>query len=75
MSEKFQHNLTLGIGVDPIAEQLNADGLECENVEHFQKIADAISTLQKHNYIYNHVADQARETLFRRMYPRIQVKQ
>lgn len=41
MSEKFQHNLTLGIGVDPIAEQLNADGLECENVEHFQKIADA----------------------------------
>lgn len=74
MNHKFEHNLTLGIGVAPISEQLKIDGLECDHVEQFQEIADAISTLQKHDYIYNHVADQLREKLFRKMYPRIRVK-
>lgn len=69
MEEKYENNLSLGIDVKPIAEQLKADGLECNNVAHFQEIADAISTLQKTEYISNSLAGMLRDKLFKQMYP------
>jgi len=70
-STEFENDLLFGIGAEPIRVQLERDRLECENAEHYQKIADAISALQETDYIEDRQVEVLREKLFRSMHSSI----